>query len=77
MYRYNKELRSWLRGLCQDQLQQDEIVMGYIRHYVMNYCVLNDVEEDLLYCMGHGSRETQEAMRRLINALVSFSGAEQ
>ena len=68
MYRYSRELGKWLQDLCDGELQQKEIISGYVRFYVLNYCVPNDVETDILYFAMYGSREARRGMKILQEA---------
>ena len=71
--KYTKEMKLWLFYLAHGHLTDDEIVKGFIKHYVMNGCTIHDVHKHIHFHTNYGRHGAKKAMGALRNALEKFA----
>lgn len=72
--RTTEEMKMWLFNLAHGNLtENEEIVKGFIKHYVLHGCVIGDVQDDITFHTLYGENGVKIAMESLRKALEEFS----
>lgn len=72
MGRCTEEMKLWLFDLAHGNLNQDQIVRGFIEHYVLyGYCI-DDVRDDIVFRTNYGEAGVREASSSLEQALRDY-----
>lgn len=71
--KYTKEMKLWLFDLAHGNLSNDEIVKGFIKHYVINGYTIHDVHNHIHFHTNYGRHGAEKAMDALHNALEKFA----
>lgn len=69
MNRYTEEMKLWLFDLSHDNLKEADIIAGFVKHYILFDCTMQDVKRDIIYHTHYGVDGAQTALTRLSEAL--------
>lgn len=69
MNRYNEELKLWLFDLAHGNLKEDAVINGFIKHYILFDCTMQDVKSDIVFHTAYGNDGVSTALCSLSNAL--------
>ena len=67
-----RDQATWLFDLAHGNLEQDEIVKGFLRFYALSGLSTEHVKQHLIFYTAYGNLHAEEAMKRLQEALESF-----
>ena len=73
MNRYTEEMKIWLFDLAHGNLKRSDIIAGFIRHYVLHDCTLQDVKRDMVFHTNYGQDGLVVALDSLTAALESLA----
>lgn len=76
MNHYSEEMKLWLFDLAHGNLKEDDIVAGFIKHYVLFDCTMQDVKRDIIFHTHYGENGVITALNSLSNALNSIISAK-
>ena len=65
--------RTWLFDLAHGNLSEPQIMQGFIRYYVLEGCLLANVQDDLVFRTAFGSRYVEQAMESLREVLEKMA----
>ncbi len=71
MNRYTEEMKLWLFDLAHGNLKKSDIITGFIKHYVLFDCTMQDVKRDIVFHTNYGEDGVTIALNNLSNALKS------
>ena len=71
--KYTEEMKLWLFDLAHGNLPDDEIVKGFIKHYVINGYTIHDVHNHIHFHTNYGLEGAKTAIDSLNEALIRFS----
>lgn len=69
MERYNEEMKLWLFDLAHGNLQERDIITGFIKYYVLFDCTMQDVKRDIIFHTNYGEKGVITALNSLSNTL--------
>ncbi len=69
MERYTEEMKLWLFDLAHGNLKDQDIISGFIKHYILFDCTMHDVKRDILYHTVYGELGVTTALVTLSDAL--------
>lgn len=69
MNRYNEKMKLWLFDLAHGNLNENDIVAGFIEHYILFDCSMQDVKRDIIFHTNYGDSGCTTALNSLSNAL--------
>ena len=69
MNRYSEEMKLWLFDLAHGNLKENDIVTGFIEHYILFDCTMQDVKRDIIFHTNYGDSSCIIALNSLSNAL--------
>ena len=69
MERYTEEMKLWLFDLAHGNLKEQNIVTGFIKHYILFDCTMHDVKRDILFHTAYGESGVTTALSALSDAL--------
>ena len=69
MKRYTEEMKLWLFDLAHGNLKEEDVVVGFIKHYVLFDCTMQDVKRDIIYHTNYGEIGVKKALEALSKAL--------
>lgn len=72
MDRYTEEMKLWLFDLAHGNLKENAVIMGFIRHYVLFDCTMQDVKRDIIFHTVYGEIGVKTALDALAGALGSM-----
>lgn len=49
MIRYSDEMKVWLFDLAHGNLEEKDIIVGFIKYYVLFDCTIQDVKRDIIF----------------------------
>ncbi len=64
-----EDKETWLFDLAHDDLDDDAIVKGFLKHYVLQSQGIGNVQQDLHFCTQYGDFYMEAAMSGLRRAL--------
>lgn len=70
--RCTEEMRLWLFDLAHGNLNQDEILKGFIKHYVLHDGNIADVVREIVFKTTYGTKGVLKAKESLEDALNNF-----
>ncbi len=70
MNRYTEEMKLWLFDLAHGDLTQSDVIAGFIKHYVLFDCTMQDVKRDIVFHTNYGESGVKTALNCLTNALI-------
>lgn len=73
MSRYNEEMKLWLFDLAHGNLNKKDIITGFIKHYVLFDCTIQDVKRDIVFHTHYGEKGVAAAMNALSDAFDSVT----
>lgn len=76
MYRGTEEHKLWLFDLAHGNLQDDEILKGFIKYYVLSGCVLSNVIDDIVFRTHYDLDKTVGIKNKLTEVLEKAGGIE-
>lgn len=74
MNRFTEKMKLYLFDLAHENLNEDEILKGFIKHYVLHNCTMDDIQDDIVFHTSYGEEGVIKAMssvRRILNDFVS------
>ncbi|MGN0411250.1 MAG: hypothetical protein ACI4E3_12745 [Candidatus Fimousia sp.] len=71
--KYTEEMKLWLFDLAHGNLPDDEIVKGFIKHYVINGYTIHDVHNHIHFHTNYGLEGAKTAIDSLNEALIRFA----
>lgn len=71
------ELKNWIYGLVTGEFGNEQIVQGFIRHYVLNGLSVDHVQQDILYHTKYSADECKDAVQSLRVALAWYAEREE
>lgn len=69
MNRYSEKMKLWLFDLAHGNLNENDIVAGFIEHYILFDCSMQDVKRDIIFHTNYGDTGCITALTSLSNAL--------
>ncbi len=69
MERYTEEMKLWLFDLAHGNLKDQDIISGFIKHYILFDCTMHDVKRDILFHTVYGELGVTTALVNLSDAL--------
>ncbi len=66
--------RTWLFDLAHGNLSEPQIMQGFIRYYVLEGCLLANVQDDLVFRTAFGGQYAEQAMESLREVLEKAVG---
>lgn len=69
MGRCTEEMKLWLFDLAHGNLKEEDIVVGFIKHYVLFDCTIQDVKRDIVFHTNYGEIGVKKALEDLSKAL--------
>lgn len=69
MERYTEEMKLWLFDLAHGNLKENAIIVGFIKHYVLFDCTIQDVKRDIIFHTVYGEIGVRTALDALSEAL--------
>jgi len=69
MERCTEEMKLWLFDLAHGNLKEEDIVVGFIKHYVLFDCTMQDVKRDIIFHTFYGEIGVRTAIDALSTAL--------
>lgn len=76
MNRYTEEMKLYLFDLAHGNLKGSDIVTGFIKHYVLFDCTMQDVKRDIIFHTLYGEDGVAAALNVLSNALENAISKE-
>lgn len=76
MNRFTEDMKLWLFDLAHGNLSDDQIVKGFIRHYVLYGQTMDKVKDDIYFHTLYGMEGVKKAWQSLTNALENYVGME-
>lgn len=76
MNRFTEDMKLWLFDLAHGNLSDDQIVKGFIRHYVLYDLTMNMVKDDIYFHTCYGMEGVKKAWESLTKALKACAGLE-
>lgn len=70
MNRYTDEMKLWLFDVAHGNLNENEILSGFIKHYVLFNCTMQDIQSDILFRTHYGNIGIVTAMTSIKNVLI-------
>lgn len=74
MDRFTEEMKTWLFDLAHGNLQEDDILKGFLKHYVLYGCELGNVQDDIAFHTPYGYEGVEKAMKDLKEVLYKKAG---
>ena len=71
--RYNESMKVWLFDLVHNNLNNTEIVQGFIKYYVMYDRTISDVHSDIHFYTNYSVNNTRIALNNLRNVLEEYA----
>lgn len=68
-----EEMKLWLFDLAHGNLTDNEIVKGFIKHYIMQGYTIHDVHRHIHFHTPYGLKGEKIAIESLDNALSRFT----
>ena len=65
MERYNEEMKLWLFDLAHGNLNENDVITGFIRHYVLFDCTMQDIKRDIIFHTNYGESGVITALNTL------------
>lgn len=72
MNRITEEMKLWLFDLAHGNLDENEIIKGFIKHYVLFDLTVEDVKRDIIYRTVYGAEGACKGTQSIQEALKSF-----
>lgn len=72
MKRDTEEMRLWLFDIAHGNLEENAVVKGFIKHYVLHGLSKDNVKDDILFHTTYGSEGARTAVILLEKALQEF-----
>ena len=69
MIRYSDEMKLWLFDLAHGNLEEKDIIAGFIKYYVLFDCTIQDVKRDIIFHTNYGNCGCVSALDSLSIAL--------
>lgn len=76
MNRFTEDMKLWLFDLAHWNLNDDQIVKGFIRHYVLYSQTMDKVRDDIFFRTCYGIEGARKAWESLTKALKDYAGVE-
>lgn len=76
MGRFTEEMKIWLFNLAHNNLSDDDILKGFIKHYVLYEFVISNVQQDILYHTNYGENGVRTAIVNIRRVLGSLTGLQ-
>lgn len=77
--RFTEEMKLWLFDLWHGNLSDEQIVQGFIKHYILYDLSISDVKRDIVYhtlCSATGIKEAEENITRVMRILAGEEDAK-
>lgn len=71
--RCNEDMKIWLFDLAHDNLNDQEILKGFIKHYVLYDLTISDVHQDIRFHTLYGVIGTKVALNNLRGVLKEYA----
>ena len=71
--RYKENMKVWLFDLAHNNLNDAEIVQGFIKYYVLYDRTISDVHSDIHFHTNYGVDNTRMALNNLRNVLEEYA----
>lgn len=74
MNRYNEEMKLWLFDLAHGNLNENDILAGFVKHYIFFDCTIQDIKRDIIFHTNYGESGVITAVNALsavLNNVVS------
>ena len=75
--RYNDNMKIWLFDLAHGNINDLEIIKGFIKYYVLYNCTIQNVQDDIHFHTNYGVLGEQTALESLNKALCSYVDYER
>lgn len=72
MDRFTEEMKTWLFDLAHENLEDNDILRGFLKHYVLHGCTLGNVQDDIAFHTNYGYEGVEMAMKGLRKVLGEF-----
>lgn len=69
MNRYTTEMKLWLFDIAHGNLETDDVVSGFIKHYVLYNRTMQNVQDDILFHTSYGKEGAVAALSSISEAL--------
>lgn len=76
MNRCTEEMKLWLFDLAHGNLNDDQIVKGFIKHYVLHGFTMDKIKDDIYFHTCYGMEGVKKAWESLTKALKDYASAE-
>lgn len=76
MNRYSEDMKLWLFDLAHGNLEGKDIIAGFIKHYVLFDCTMQDVKRDIVFHTNYGESGVKTALNALSDALTRVISAK-
>lgn len=72
MNRFTEEMKLWLFDLAHGNLVESDVISGFIKHYILFDCTMQDVKSDIVFHTMYGDKGVITALNCLSEALNSM-----
>lgn len=73
MSRYTEEMKLWLFDLAHGNLNDNDILIGFIKHYVLSGYTVSDIQRDIVYHTIYGIDNTIQAVESVNRVLTAIA----
>ncbi len=77
MERYSEDHRIWLFDLVHGNLNENEMVQGFIRFYVLEGLAIGNVQDDCVFRTQYPSDKVTGGLQALRAALEKMAGVKE
>lgn len=76
MKQYTEEMKLWLFDLAHGNLSENAVLSGFLKHYALWDCTMEDIKRDIIYHTNYGKQGCETAMRTLSNTFATVINQE-
>lgn len=69
---YTSEMKNWLFDFVHGNLDDRQVLRGFIRYYVLHDCGVADIQRDVVFHTMYNSQDLSDAIKRLKQLLESI-----
>lgn len=73
--RCTEEMKLWLFDLAHGNLNDRQILNGFIKHYVLHDCGIRDIQRDIAFHTSYSQEQTQYAVFAVKRVLENMAEA--
>lgn len=71
--RYTAEMKLWLFDLTHGNLSDNQILSGFVKHYILYDCNVADIQRDIAFHTCYGIDHTRNALENVKRVLTAVA----